>query len=841
LADIDQRETRGVQTMADLPLTAMTSALETTHQLTLDPLQAFGPVPFWFWNDDLSQEELIRQLRAFHEAGCGGVIPHARVGLSRRIGYLTDTFLGLVRAVVEEASRLGMTVILYDEGSYPSGSASGAVVAEDADFASQAIGLWEQEVLGPAKGFWRPNTGRALRDRHVCTVAARCVGDGSSVDPLSLLTLTPLPHDVIPYDLPEGRWRLLSVWNTDSGGQIRGAFADEESGSATAPAAGDILNPDAVACFIRLTHERYRHFVGDHFGSTITAMFTDEPSVFGKSPRRPAKPEPFTSGFVEWLTQLWGEDPRPWLPALWVDYGPLSKTFRQRYHRAVQTRLHEVFYAAQNHWCAANGLALTGHPGASNDMASLAAFHIPGQDMVWRYVTPGSTTDGSTTALEGPHSVAPKAATSGARRSGARRILSELCGAYGWRLSLDEVKWLFDWHMVRGNNLLNPHAFFYSIEGRRAWESEPDLGLHSAWWPQIGHLLKYAGRVSAVLADAENVCAVAILGDAQQLPWRAASVLLRGQRDFIYLDAEDILRGRVCDARLHVGGAGYCAVVVDGDPGLVAGDLDQRLEELVEAGVTVVRSWEEDDSLTAQLGSVPPTVEVIPTHEDLRVSHLRRAGLDLFYLVNEGEHEIAGALRLPAAGAVEAWDLLRGTRRSIASFLINGATEVQLQLPRRESLMLAVDPQGAPVAVTSVQTGISESIDIPASAWTIRTPAGNPCEGVTFGDWSRQAGWELFSGTLVYHAALELPALGGLLDLGEVGEIAEYRLDGEVIGVSLWAPHQLQLPAGRGGMHQIEIHVTNSMANEYDGAQLPAGLIGPVRFHAIHTSGKDQQ
>jgi len=83
-----------------------------------------------------------------------------------------------------------------------------------------------------------------------------------------------------------------------------------------APAAGDILNPDAVDCFIRLTHERYRHHLGEHFGDTIIAMFTDEPSVFGKSPRRPASPQPFTAGIIGWLTQLWGEDPRPWLPAL---------------------------------------------------------------------------------------------------------------------------------------------------------------------------------------------------------------------------------------------------------------------------------------------------------------------------------------------------------------------------------------------------------------------------------------------------------------------------------------------------------------------------------------------
>ena len=49
----------------------------------IDPPRDFGPIPFWFWNDDLEEEELIRQLRAFGAAGFGGVLPHARVGLSR--------------------------------------------------------------------------------------------------------------------------------------------------------------------------------------------------------------------------------------------------------------------------------------------------------------------------------------------------------------------------------------------------------------------------------------------------------------------------------------------------------------------------------------------------------------------------------------------------------------------------------------------------------------------------------------------------------------------------------------------------------------------------------------
>ena len=110
------------------------------HQF-VDPPREFGLIPFWFWNDDLDESELLRQLHEFHRAGFGGVLPHASTGLSKRVGYLTDEFFRLLRVVVAECARLQMKFILYDEGAYPSGSACGAVVAQNPAFASQCIGL----------------------------------------------------------------------------------------------------------------------------------------------------------------------------------------------------------------------------------------------------------------------------------------------------------------------------------------------------------------------------------------------------------------------------------------------------------------------------------------------------------------------------------------------------------------------------------------------------------------------------------------------------------------------------------------------------------------------------
>ena len=797
------------------------------HATFADPPREFGLIPLWFWNDDLQEAVLLEQLHAFYEAGFGGVAPHPRLGLSRRVGYLTDEYFRLLRLVVAEAARLGMKVILYDEGSYPSGAANGAVVAENPEYASQALSLWEREIEGPFCGYWRPNTGRALLDRHVCTVLGRVLDDGS-IDADSVHVPDALPHDIVRIEVPAGRWQAMSVWQTHSGGIIRGVLAEEESGHATAPAAADILNPAAVARFLALTHDQYYEHLREFFGTTIIALFTDEPSILGKGPHRTEASQPYTTGLVGWLAARWrggwGKDPRAWLPALWRDYGPKTAAFRRDYTAGVQQRLEEVFYRAQSEWCAAHGIALTGHPKWSNEMSVLRYFQFPGQDMVHHYIEPGSAS-----AIEGDHSVAAKAATSGARLQGARRILTEVCGAYGWGLTLDETKWLFDWHFVRGNNLMCPHAVYYSIRDRRAWESEPDLGVHNVWWPHFHHLADYGRRLSWLLSDGQHVCDVAVLGDGNNLPWRAAKQLYESQIDFLYVDDAAVGAATVEGGHLEVGTQRYRVVIVDGDP--VLSDESRANRDRFQDGGGQVIVYQDGQDLPARLDAViERDMRLTPQHPDLRFIHYRKDGLDYYLLVNEGEGAIAGRVRLAVSGEIAAWDPLTGGQRPVEAEAAGDGLNVALDLERRESLVLAVDTRAPFVPPPALPQLTEERIPLDLR-WEVRDLDGAAVGVAAPGDWARQPGYELFSGTLRYLTELTLPAPAteSWLDLGQVGDSAAVFLDGRHFGVRMWAPYRVCLGSDlASGTYSLEVRVTNSMANEYEGRQRPSGLLGPV-------------
>lgn len=805
--------------------------LITHHQTFADPPREFGIYPFWFWNDDLTDAELLRQIHEFQAKGFGGFLIHPRVGLSRRVGYLTDEYFRLVRLVVEEAACLDMKVVLYDEGSYPSGSAAGQVVATNPTYAARCLIAKQQHITGPAQGYWHPNPGRGLSDELIGVVAVQEIAP-NVFDSATLTVLPVQAPELVRYDLPVGEWRLIALWHVYSGGTIRGVFAEDDDQHALAPAAGDLLNPDAVACFIRLTHDQYYQHLRDHFGSTIVAMFTDEPSALGRAPKRGPNPWPFTPGFLTDLQVGWADDVLRWLPALWLDCGPRTAAFRQHYTNKVYTRLERVFYGAQSRWCQEHGIALTGHPAESNDFGALRQFQWPGQDMVWRWVTPGSAT-----ALEGPHSCAPKCAGSAAALQGSRRNGSEALGAYGWQLTLDEAKWLLDWHLVRGNNLFFLHAAFYSVRGRRAYESEPDIGLHNVWWPYFQVIGDYLRRVSWLLSDGVEVCNVAILTDGNHAAWTAAKILYQNQIDFLYIDAPALDQAQVEGPLLVIGPQRFRAIVCD-PPGAAKSPI---IDHFVQAGGLLLTTWQTETLVETLVATVGRDVDW-PDAPDLRVIHYRKAEQDFYLLVNEGETTLQEELSLAVTGALAHWNPLDGTTTPWPGVIRDGRLYTQLHLPRRTSAILAVDSQAAPQPAVTPPPCAGAVIGEVTGPWQAFDATGQPVAVPCPGDWAQTTGWETFAGCLRFVTEFTLSTTQVsqplFLDLGQVGDIAEVRINEAVAGVCAWAPYCLRIDHHcQVGPNRLEVWVTNSIANFYEGRQLPSGLLGPFQIRQATSEG----
>src|SRR5690606_13446909 len=118
----------------------------------------------------------------------------------------------------------------------------------------------------------------------------------------------------------------------------------------------------AIERFTEVTHERYREAVGDHFGQTIPAIFTDEPQHLFKegfdSPgQRIDRVIPATTDLFETFKKRFGSDLLDALPEVfWELPDGKPSLARYRYHEHVTERFADAYAATLGRWCAKNGL-----------------------------------------------------------------------------------------------------------------------------------------------------------------------------------------------------------------------------------------------------------------------------------------------------------------------------------------------------------------------------------------------------------------------------------------------------------------------------------------------------
>jgi len=575
------------------------------------PPAEFSQCPFWFWNDTLTEEELVRQIADFQAHGVDAFVIHARIGLPRSCGWLSDELFRFMRIALAEARRRGMWAMLYDEGMYPSGAAGGLVVARDASFQTRGL------VCGAVS-----ETDAGDADRKQVAVVARKSG---------------------------GR---VGIYEQKIDAVVRGLhyIGDEADPSVTLgeeePAAADLLNPRAVACFIELVYDRFYKELGGFFGNTVKAIFTDEPHPLSRSRNPGARPG--SAAVLAHVNRHLGYDFTPHLPALWFDDEPDALKYRRDYAEAIAAKLDETYYAPLSRWCERHGIALTGHPAEPDDIGHLKHLHIPGQDIVWRHIEPHKAS-----ALEGAPSTMAKAAASVAFHRGRARNLNEFAGAYGQELTFEELRWLASWLLIRGCDLLVPHAFYYSMRGPRRHERPPDTGPNNTWWPEYRAWADFTRRLCWLNATFAPVCDVAILGRATELPWRAAKACFERQIDFHYVEPADLAQAKVSGGKLCVGPGRYSRLIIE-----------EGYEVPLPPHAPVLR-WT-DGGLEKLPGAVRPAVTFEPAAPSVRVRHLQGGGTDVIMIFNEGADEVvsrphftaSGRFRRldPASGRITDWD-----------------------------------------------------------------------------------------------------------------------------------------------------------------------------------------
>jgi hypothetical protein len=332
-----------------------------------DPPIQFWPRPLWFWNNTtVTGEEVVLQMQAYRDK-CGyggfGIVPFRK---NFKPEYLSDDYFRVYGQALAKAKELGLTMSLYDEYGFPSGSAGAFTEGDDTPrfqtkFPEQTIKRLdkeEDEISGPL------SYEKEIPEGKLMGVVAM------EINSLRRIDITDKIYDgLLKWNVPSGKWKIMIFYCVKDGNP-----------------GVDYLNPEYVRNFIGMTHEAYYSRFKDYFGTVITGTFFDEPSMFR------AKFRMWTDEFNNEFRKKYNFSPVSLYPALWYDIGTETQSARNCLFGFRAELYAEGFTKEVSDWSVAHGITATGHTApeevlnpvnSSGDlMKSFKYLEIPGIDKI---------------------------------------------------------------------------------------------------------------------------------------------------------------------------------------------------------------------------------------------------------------------------------------------------------------------------------------------------------------------------------------------------------------------------------------------------------------------------
>ena len=462
----------------------------------------------------------------------------------------------------------------------------------------------------------------------------------------------------------------------------------------------NLLDDRADRSFIAHTHDAYYRHLQRHFGKTIQAMFTDEPSLvavnLGQLPEevrkkvrvidpidpavRPLPTVPWSYDLAERYRERYGEDLTPQRQSLFAGHTPEDRRVRTQFWGLVADLVADRYFGAIQKWCAGHGIASSGHtlweedlmhhPALDgNKLKALMRMDIPGLDLL--------TSDPEAVIHSGWMTAGLP--SSAAILNGGRRVMTEVSdfaqtmGGPG-PAGLAEMQATAAWQAAWG---VTEFTLYYSLDKRSADE-------YRAYGTYIGRLnavLKPARMAPDVLLYypvrdlwAEYLPVAQPLQLASQSPraqrivgsfGRLGQVLQRSQIPFAMIDHESLAAAKPGpDGSLAIGQHRFTTLV------LPAG------VELPEAAAAVVERFRAQGGRVAAEGNSPgslsqaalvaairPAWRIAPACETIALGSFVRDGRRILLVANVGRNAYQGRLSVAPRGDWQILDPADGTIR----------------------------------------------------------------------------------------------------------------------------------------------------------------------------------
>ena len=564
----------------------------------------FGPCPWWVWNGTMEKGEMLNQLEALKAAGIDEFFIYGEQGLS--LNFLEDDWFEMVAWIVGEAKKRNMHVWIYDDLNWPSGTANGKMVREHPEYRSRSIQgrklnlpagdqFFFNETYAPEGVFMRPAGTKKWLPIQLQNLSWTN-NTGKEVE----LFYTSIRF----YNFP-----MMTSCDANNSHAYRGYC--------------DLLNPDAVKCWMSYIHEKYFALFPEEFGKTVRGFFFDEPFTMHYQYVPGYMYLPWTPKLYGKFKKRYGYDMRDCLPELFYEVDakayPNAEQVRHDFWTLVTEISTTAFSKTIADWCAAHGVQSTGHCVGeeitnqrfrllfNGEVHQHLKYHqIPGMDLLtdntpyrldrtahWYGIAPGT---------ERVFTLTAKQACSTARYSGAKRVLAEAMGVNQPNTGLNREKVSYDWLAGCGISMLNENAFCYSVKGyhkqalgNKAW-SQPWIKHYSIFSEYIRTMSRFASEPlqakTCVFVPESTIraCTPAAF-DSQIIPdgvvtepfLATMDALLRNHVDFELMFEDVLLDSSVNKGILFAPNSEFTTIIVPQSPFLPQ-ELAEKLHAFAQSG-----------------------------------------------------------------------------------------------------------------------------------------------------------------------------------------------------------------------------------------------------------------
>ncbi len=862
-------------------------------------------LPFlWVHGEDA--ETMRREIRRIHASGIGALCVEARP----HCDFNGPKWFEDLGVILDECKALGMQMWLLDDSHFPTGFANGEVKKNHPALCKKYLCCKTLDFAGPVEG-GGALLKYALRapDDVILGVTVSRKTAFETIDPATTFDVTgtlhtvsdyytgkpntdPLGHilpgvqppaPVVSFDLPEGAWSVNVLTVSYKGGETQ----TEGYLNPLLPEATDIL----LDTVYRPVYEHFK----DEFGKTFQGFFSDEPrfgNIHGSEnasigrnsamnlPWRDDMPALLAAhcrklgGLLADMTE---QALLPLLPLLFLDGAgsgsALAHALRFAYMDLASTLYSENFDGRIAAWCHAHGCRRIGHCIEDNEAASrlgygaghlfraMAHADMAGIDVVIHQLTPGMD-EGMFKGMHAPGwdgefftyllgKFGGSLAHLDPKKQG--QCMCELFGAYGWAEGNRLAKWLADYMLVRGVNVLVPHAFdcapFPDGDCPPHFYAEG----HNPQYPEFRLLMDYCNRLCSLLTGG-TACPSAALYFNAEGEWsgeymptqKPAAALARALIDYDLISADFLAQAEAKDCKLCVNGMALNALVLPWAEALPAALLADVLR-LAEGGVPVwfvdglpIRCTEGGSPAALKALAALPGVHTVPlgrlagalraaglaelactgAQPSLRYYHYRQPDGDIYFFTNESpaarvQTTVTGA----AAGAAYIYD-------PFANTVTEAPDAFALDLPPYGSRLVLV-PHAPLADALPAASAFAAKECLPLAACTVALAPMETLDGgkaAAFGGEmplerpqyvSSLPGCECFTGRIRYRFAVQLTAAQAAtparLVLQGVREGAHVWANGVDCGVRICGDYCFALRGLAPGENTLEVELNTTL------------------------------